>query len=156
MADWKRMRTEYITEKTSYRKLCEKYGVTLAELRTVAENEKWVELKTQTQHKIRTKVVESLSDKEARQTVSIDRTADKMIERIFKMIEDEESPLTPQEIKSLTSALEDLRKTKGVKSDKDQEEQDARIAKLRREAAGEINNADIKVTLEGDLEEYGK
>jgi molecular chaperone DnaK (HSP70) len=132
--EWNKIRAEYIADGTTYRQLAAKYGVSLGALGKRAEQEGWVELREQKRNKTTKKVVESLSDKEARQTVSIDRAADKLIERIFKMIEDEENPLTPQSIKSLTSALEDLKRTKGIKSQKDQEEQDARIAKLRREA----------------------
>lgn len=134
MPDWKKIRAEYINGGISYEALAKKHGVPYDTLKRRAREGKWRALKLENDQKSAQKVIEKLSDKEARQTVSIDRAADKLIERIFKMIEDEENPLTPQSIKSLTSALEDLKRTKGIKSKKDQEEQDARIAKLRREA----------------------
>ena len=153
---WNKIKAEYIAGGTSYRKLAEKYGVSFNTLKTRAKEEQWYELRQQKDHKTTIKVVESLSDKEARQTVSIDRAADKLIERIFKMIEDEENPLTPQSIKSLTSALEDLKRTKGIKSQKDQEEQDARIAKLRKEAQSEETSANVKVTIVDELDVFAQ
>ena len=73
MVEWQKIKAEYISTKTSYRKLASKYGLTLAELRNVAEKEKWVELKAQAQHKTNTKIVNAVSNKEAKKAPTIYR-----------------------------------------------------------------------------------
>lgn len=130
MVEWQKIKAEYISTKTSYRKLADKYGLTLAELRNVAEREKWVALKAQAQHKTNTKMVEAISTKEAKKVVDIDDVANKLLEKIVEMAET--MVVDTQSVKQLSSALKDLMVVKG--HPKDLEEQEARIAKLRREA----------------------
>jgi hypothetical protein len=146
--DWNKIKAEYIAGGTSYRKLAEKHKVKLSALRNVAEKEKWVELKSQAQHKSNTKIVESISTKEAKKAVDIIDVADKLlgkIEEIAGMVSD------PDSIKKLTSAIKDLKDIKGIKSDADMREQEARIAKLQKEAQEEDNSTtEIKVTFGSD------
>ena len=82
--------------------------------------------------KTTTKIVESLSDKDAEKVVDIIGVADKLLEKISEMLSAEVT--NAQGIKNLTSALKDLKDVKGFKSELDKQEQEARIAKLRREA----------------------
>ena len=42
MADWKKIKTEYITTETSYRKLAQKYGLDQATIARRAKKEGWV------------------------------------------------------------------------------------------------------------------
>ena len=69
MADWKRIKAEYLAGGTSYRKLAEKYGLTLAELRHVAEKEKWVDLRAQAQHKTNTEIVKAVGKRNAKEAI---------------------------------------------------------------------------------------
>ena len=152
--DWKRIKAEYISGGTSYRKLATKYEVKLSALRNVAEKEKWVELKAQAQHKTNTEIVDSVSKKEAKKAVTIIDVADKLLNKIIEVAE---VVSDPDSIKKLTSAIKDIKEIKGFKSDADMREQEARIAKLQREAeAGNEDTEDITVTLKGDLEIYSK
>lgn len=70
--DWEKIRNEYVTTKTSYRKLAEKYGVSFSNLKNVAVKEKWANQKEQTENKLRTetqkKIIEKVSDKLAENT----------------------------------------------------------------------------------------
>ena len=132
MVEWQKIKAEYISTKTSYRKLANKYGLTLAELRNVAEKEEWVKLKAQVQHKSNTKIVNAVSDKEAKKAVDIIDVADKLLNKISEIVDRYEDP---DSLKKLTSAIKDLRDIK--KSPEDREEQMARIAKLRKEAERE-------------------
>ena len=90
--DWKRIKAEYIAGGTSYRKLAEKYKVKLSALRNVAEKEKWVELKTQAQHKTNTKIVDSVSEKEAEKAVDklarVSDLTDKLLNKLEQAIEE--------------------------------------------------------------------
>ena len=198
--DWKRIKAEYIAGGTSYRKLAEKYGVKLSALRNVAEKEKWVELKTQAQHKTNTKIVDSVSNSEARKVVDklarvsdlTDRLLDKLEQAIeeldiqlykdvkkTKVIEynnelrpdkptketiyEEEKLLECRTIvdrsglKAIASSLKDIKEIQMLKSDLDKQEQEARIAKLQKEAQEEDNGVkEIKVSFGSDDKESKK
>lgn len=198
--DWKRIKAEYIAGGTSYRKLAEKYGVKLSALRNVAEKEKWVELKTQAQHKTNTKIVDSVSNSEAKKVVDklarvsdlTDRLLDKLEQAIeeldiqlykdvkkTKVIEynnelrpdkptketiyEEEKLLECRTIvdrsglKAIASSLKDIKEIQMLKSDLDKQEQEARIAKLQKEAQEEDNGVkEIKVSFGSDDKESKK
>ena len=59
-------------------------------------------------------------------------------------------------LKEMATAMKYLKECKGVKSEADIREQEARIAKLQKEAQEEDGATDITVILEGDLEKYSK
>ena len=150
--DWKKIKAEYIAGGTSYRKLTEKYKVKLSALRSVAEREKWVELKAQCQHKTDTKIVESISDDAAEKAVDIIDVADRLLAKITEVLE---VAATTQDIRHLTSALKDIKDIKGVKSEADIREQEARIAKLQKEAEKEADTVDeIEVIFNAGPEEW--
>jgi hypothetical protein len=136
--DWSKIKAEYIAGGTSYRKLCEKYNIKLSALRFKAEKEKWTELKAQAQHSANTKIVEAIATQKSEYNVDIYSVADKLLEKITSMLE--EDGLTTQSIKHLTSAIKDIKEIKGIKSDIDLKEQNARIDKLRKEI--EADNVD--------------
>ena len=152
--DWKKLKAEYIAGGTSYRKLAEKYDVSFGTLRKVAAKEKWTDLRNKAVARADTKIVESLSTKEADKAKKILDVADKLLDKIAEVIDVIDNPTG---IKDITTALKNLRDIKGIKSDVDLREQEARIAKLQKEAEADDNdNNEIKVTIEGDLEIYSK
>lgn len=130
--DWKRIKAEYIAGGTSYRKLAKKYGVSFSTLRGIAEREKWTDLKAQAQHNADTKLVKSIGEQNGTYSVSINDVANKLLEKIVAMMEMD--CVSSQAIKQLTSALKDIKEVKGIKSDIDLREQEARIDNLRRQA----------------------
>lgn len=135
MVEWQKIKAEYLAGDTSYRKLAKKYGLTLAVLRNVAEREEWVKLKAQAQHKTNTKIVNAVSDKEAKKAIDIIDVADKLLGKMAELMD--AVPLDTQSMKHLTSALKDLKEIKGYKSEADMQEQMARIRKLQKEAEKE-------------------
>ena len=60
--DWLTIRNDYINGGGSYRKLAEKYGITLATIRRRAEAENWIKLREEHQHKINTKAAQKRTD----------------------------------------------------------------------------------------------
>lgn len=132
--DWEssKAKAEYIAGGTSYRKLAEKYGVSLSVLRCVAQREDWVNLREQAQHKTDTEIVRSAAKSNAKKAKDIIDVADLLLSKVKEVAES--IPLDTKSIKELTSALKDLKDIKGYKSAKDLEEQNARIKKLKREA----------------------
>lgn len=153
--DWNKIKAEYIAGGTSYRRLAEKYGVDRNKIQVRATKENWVGLKSQAQAKTESKMVDSISDKEATKATNIIDVADKLIGKICEMLDSDVT--NAQSIKSLTSALKDLKEIKGYKSEADMREQEARIAKLQREAESEDkDNNEIKVIIESSLDEFSK
>jgi hypothetical protein len=66
-------------------------------------------------------------------------------------------PLDTQSFKQLTSALKDLKDIKGYKSAIDLKEQEARIAKLEKEAMDEkSNDTTVIVQFEEDITKWSK
>ena len=154
--DWKKLKAEYIAGGTSYRKLAEKYGVSFGTLRKVAAKEKWTDLRNKAVAKADTKMVESVSQKNAKIDDKYYNLVDKLLDRAEEVIE-KTSVWQVTSLKEMATALKYLKECKGVKSEIDLREQEARIAKLQKEAeADDTDNNEIKVTIEGDLEIYSK
>ena len=153
--DWNTIKAEYIAGGTSYRKLAEKYKVSFTTLQGVAKREQWVELRRQAQDKSDTKIVNSIAKDIANNSVKINNVADKLLEKISSMIEEHEEILyNSQSLKHITSALKDIKDIKGLKSDIDLREQEARINKLRKDAEEEQKDTTVTVILGGEAEDY--
>ena len=134
--DWKRIKAEYIAGGTSYRKLAEKYGVSFNTLKRRAKEEQWYELRGQKEHKTTTKVIENLSDKESEIDDKYFRIVDKLLKKAEATV-DAVDEWHPTLLKEMATTMKYLKECKGIKSDADAREQEARIAKLRREAERE-------------------
>lgn len=152
-ADYSRIKKEYIAGGTSFRKLAEKHGVPFGTLRKVAAKEQWTQLRTQTRAKADTKIAEVISNKEADRAEKIIDVADRLLVKITEVLE---VVTTTQDIRHLTSALKDIKDIKGVKSEADIREQEARIAKLQKEAQEETKDNEIRIIIGDDAEEYSK
>lgn len=153
--DWNKIKAEYIAGGTSYRKLAEKYGVSFSIVRWHADKEKWTDLKAKAQQNADTEIVKKIGGQTASRSAKLLTVADKLLDKISETI-DMMNVVDSQSLKHFTSALKDLKDIKGIKSDIDLKEQEARIAKLQREAQEEKEDKEIVVTIQGDLEEYSK
>ncbi len=167
MADWRKIKTEYITTDTSYRKLCEKYDVPLPTLRDRAKSDKWVEARTQYRDKAVTKATNAIIDKQAERASRLQSVADRLltkVERLMdmddKVIKDsdgESMVLGSKGMKSIAGVLKDIKEIQMIRSDADLEEQKARIAKLRKEAEEEKHDLKTEVCFtNGDVEEWSE
>jgi uncharacterized protein (DUF2235 family) len=152
--DWNKLKAEYIAGGTSYRKLAKKYNVSFNTLQGVARREKWCELKKQAEDKSTTKMVDSISKDIAKKSTKINDVADKLLDKIIWLL-DESEMVDSQVIKQCTSALKDIKDIKGIKSDIDLREQEARIDKLRKDAMAESADNTINVVMEGATDKYG-
>ena len=153
MADWQAIKTEYITTDTSYRKLSQKYGVHYKVISERGKNEKWVELRTQHRDKTLTDTLEKIRQQETNRAARIHGVADKLLRKIEVMVDSEE-PLSEKGIRALTAAVKDLKEIQNIKSDLDKQEQEARIANLRKQAEPEQTGATMVLTVEGLPEEF--
>ena len=133
MADWQAIKTEYITTDTSYRKLAQKYGVNVTNIAKKASSEGWVEQRKQYANETQLKTLAKISQQEANRAAKIHSVADKLLLKIEAMVESGE-PLDTKGIRALTAAVKDLKEIQSVRSELDRQEQEARIANLRKNA----------------------
>lgn len=157
--DWQQIKTEYITTDTSYRKLAEKYGVSRVQIGNVGREEKWVALRRQYLDDTLTKTVDAIGAQQVDRATRILTVADKLLNRIEAMVEDgEPTDMSPKSIRALTAAVRDLKEIQGIKSPLDEQEQEARIANLRKQAEkDESDGADvIEVVFAAGPEEWNE
>lgn len=193
--DWTKIKTEYITsDNSSYRKLADKYGISLGTLHKRAKKEKWVELKKQSYDKRVSKTVEAFEEKQAGKMARIQDITDKLLDKIERAVEEldiqlfkdvkkvkeieynnverpdkptkeiihEEETVTEvhtiidrKGVQELASAIKSLKEVQMLKTELDEQEQKARIDKLRKDAQDEQKDMSITVVLDGGLDEYG-
>ena len=164
MADWVRIRTEYITTDTSYRKLAAKYGISLSVLGDRASREKWPEQRRQFRAQTSSKAIAKASRKETARKIRILAVADKLLDALDRAIDELDLVVTTHKIKTksgdteetveyktvtrggcidvaglrmLVAALKDLKIIMGVMSDLDRQEKEARIEALRRKSGAD-------------------
>lgn len=159
MADWQAIKTEYITTDTSYRKLAEKYGVSRVQIGNVGAEEKWVELRRQHLDKTLTNTVDTISKQQVDRAANLISVADLLLAKVKSLVEMDAGVLSDtQSLKHISGVLKDIKEIQMIRSDADMREQDARIAKLRKEAEKEDDKdkRSITITLEGGLDEYAQ
>lgn len=86
--DWTAIKAEYITTRTSYRKLAEKYGVSRDLVADKGKEENWVELRRQFSAKTLAKAVAKSSSDQANKMARIDRVTDKLLDKLEKAVEE--------------------------------------------------------------------
>ena len=154
MADWKKIKSEYIRGGVSYRQLSAKYDVSFSTLRKVAARESWTELRSRAGAERDTKIVESIANQEAKRVDGVQTVADMLLNKIKEGVADGSLIIDAQSIRQITASIRDLRDIKGMKSELDMQEQIARIEKLRKEAQTEEQSRDIKVIISAELDDY--
>ncbi len=101
--DWKKIKTEYITtDKSSYRKLAEKYNIPLGTLQKRAKREKWPELKQQSGDRTVAKTVTQIEDKQVDKLKRIQDITDKLLDKIEKAVDELDIHLAKKTIKTKT------------------------------------------------------
>ena len=148
--DWSKIKAEYIAGGTSYRKLAKKYDVPFSNLKKVAIKEQWTQLREQAKNRTNTKLVENIGKQNAKIDERFYSLVDKLMQKAEETIEN--TPVwSVNALKEMSTALKYLKECKGVKSEADIREQEARIAKLQKEAQEEDNGAtEIRVTFGSD------
>ena len=144
--NWNAIRTDYITSNVSYRDLEEKYGVCYRQIAKKGKAEGWGSQRSQHNHAVVTKML----DDDAKQKVSSIERLETVADKVLDIIEAHINALDPTEVdtqslKHISGVLKDIKEVK--KNRKDLEEQDARIAKLRKEAEKEEDtNTEVVIT----------
>lgn len=192
--NWAKIKTEYITkDKSSYRKLSEKYGVSLGTIYKRASREKWCELKQQSYNKRVAKTVDAVESRQVEKLERILSITDKLLDKIEKAVDELDIQLCKNVKKTkeieynnferpdkptkeviheteevleyrtiidrkgaqeLASAIKSLKEVQMLKTELDEQEQQARIDKLRKDAKEEQIDTNITVTFEEDIDKY--
>lgn len=155
--NWKKAKAEYIAGGTSYRKLAEKYEESLSNIKRVAKNEGWVELKNQCKAKAATKIVEIESDKQANRMKRLLDVSDKLLQAVEDAVDQfqaGELMLDKGALKSLSGTIKDIKDIQNIKSELDIEEQKARIAILKKQAEKDDDGStEVTITFGVDEDE---
>ena len=151
MADWQKIKTEYITTDTSYRKLAQKHGVGYSVIGEKARLDGWVEQREQFRNKTLTKTVDAISNKQVDRAAKLISVADKLLAKVNSLLETDAEVLSDtQSMKHISGVLKDIKDIQMIRSEADMREQEARIAKLRKEAEKEeTQNRDVTITIAG-------
>lgn len=151
--DWNKIKAEYIAGGTSYRKLAAKYNVPFSNLKNIAIKEQWTHLREQAKNRTDTKLVENIGKQNAKIDDKYFRLVDMLLDKAEELILT--TPIwQPTGLKELATTMKYLKECKGVKSEADMREQEARIAKLQKEAQEESQDKEITIVFGSDTEDY--
>lgn len=163
--DWNTLKAEYIAGGISYRELAEKHGVSENTLRRRAAKEKWRQERHKSDTKTTQKIIDIVSDENAEKAVSAASLISEAAMNFLKQIAAESIKLINGEIDSecrtkyseYALALSRFKDVLDIKSEKDIEEQQARIDNLRKQAQKDDTDNDktIKVEYNG-MEVYSE
>ena len=158
-ADWSAIKNEYISTKTSYRKLADKYGIHYRKIAKVGQREDWDGQRTQLAHRTVTKTIERLSTTQADRAAKLASVSDLLLDQVKELLENKPEILEDtQAMRHISSVLKDYKEIQSIKGQRDTEEQEARIAKLQREAEKDADDKDrtVIVTIEGGNDAWRK
>ena len=158
MADWSKIKTEYITTDTSYRKLAEKYGVHYNAIANRSKQEGWISQRNQHCDSTMTKTLEAISNKQVDRATNLISVSDLLLAKVKSLLETDAEVLSDtQSMKHISGVLKDIKDIQMIKSDADLREQEARIANLRKQAEAENTNTEpVRVIIEDDLKKYSQ
>lgn len=157
MADWSKIKTEYITTKTSFRKLADKYGLHKDTIWKKAKDEGWDEQRRQHIDNTQTKILKADTEQKVSIAEKLNEATDMLLGNVVAQMQAREPmEMDVQEMKDISVVLKNVKDILGIKSKKDLEEQDARIKKLQKEVEQSDEKPVITVTLDGELSSYAK
>ena len=154
MADWVKIKAEYIRGGISYREISKKYNVSFSQVKRRALTEKWYTLKTQAAEKATTKIVEDAASQIAERNKRISQVADKLLDAICEGIDAGIFTVSTKGIREIAASLKDIKEIQGIRSDADMREQEARINKLVADSKrDEQVDQTVRVVLSPEAEE---
>lgn len=160
MADWNKIKTEYLTSDTSYRKLAQKYGVNAITIAKKASKEGWVSQRQQQANRTLSKTLTVVSNRQVNRAVRLQEVADKLLKKIEAAVDDynmEVLLVDRQSLRQITGALKDIKDIQMIRSEADLREQEARIAKLLKEAEREDSGPNkVVIQIEGGEDTWSK
>ena len=160
MADWNKIKTEYLTSDTSYRKLAQKYGVNATTIAKKASKEGWVSQRQQQANRTLSKTLTAVSNRQVNRAARLQKVADKLLNKIEAAVDDYNMAVLlvdRQSLRQITGALKDIKDIQMIRSEADLREQEARIAKLLKEAEREDSGPNkVVIQIEGGEDTWSK
>ena len=160
MADWNKIKTEYLTSDTSYRKLAQKYGVNATTIAKKASKEGWVSQRQQQANRTLSKTLTAVSNRQVNRAARLQKVADKLLNKIEAAVDDykmEVLLVDRQSLRQITGALKDIKDIQMIRSEADLREQEARISKLLKEAERENSGPNkVVIQIEGGEDTWSK
>ena len=160
MADWNKIKTEYLTSDTSYRKLAQKYGVNATTIAKKASKEDWVSQRQKQANRTLSKTLTAVSNRQVNRAARLQKVADKLLNKIEAAVDDynmEVLLVDRQSLRQITGALKDIKDIQMIRSKADLREQEARIAKLLKEAEREDSGPNkVVIQIEGGEDTWSK
>ena len=160
MADWNKIKTEYLTSDTSYRKLAQKYGVNAITIAKKASKEGWVSQRQQQANRTLSRTLTAVSNRQVNRAARLQDVADKLLNKIEAAVDDynmEVLLVDRQSLRQITGALKDIKDIQMIRSKADLREQEARIAKLLKEAEREDSGPNkVVIQIEGGEDTWSK
>lgn len=151
--DWNEIKTEYISTEIGYRDLAKKHGVSFSTLQRRARKENWAGLRRQVCDDTVTAVTTAVINSNVDRALRVQNVAEQLLDKIELTIDNIDGRKSARSVKDVADALKNVKDIMNIKSEADMQEQEARIAKLRREAElGE--GKDTKLEIVGIPEEY--
>lgn len=152
--DWAKIKAEYIAGGISYRSLAQKHNVSFNTLKTIAIKEEWAKLREQANNKATTKMVNDVVKENSKIDDKYYRIVDKLMGKAEELV-DNTRLWQVSTLKEMATAMKYLKECKGVKSDADLREQEARIKKLEKEISEEKKDTNINITFGDEVKKYG-
>ena len=147
MADWQKIKTEYITTDTSYRKLAQKYGLDQATIAQRGKKEDWVGIRKQKASETQAKIIDAVEGRKVDRATRLQSVADKLLDKVEALVETGDPMyMNSQAMKHISGVLKDIKEIHMIKSEADLREQEARIKKLQKEAEQEDTNTEVVIT----------
>lgn len=144
-ADWRAIKKEYITDPTtSYRSLAKKYNISREALSVRGRLEGWVAERRRFLDKTTSDLIRIEGNKTIDRAEKLRTAADILLDKVMQRAQD----VTPEEageIKTITAILKDIRDIQMLRSEGDLREQEARIAKLRKETETDKQETRVEV-----------
>jgi hypothetical protein len=154
MADWEKIKAEYITKNESPRTLAKKYRVSKDTIYQKINDEDWKGQKGQYKDTTGTKIIEAVQAQEVDRATKLFNASDLLLEKIVAGISAVEI-VAPTAAKNYSDALRNIKEIHMIRTAEDIEEQKARIAKLQKETE-DSKKEPIRVIIDDTLNDYGK
>ena len=152
-AMWDKLRLEYISSPDiSMRGLQKKYGIPFGAIKKRVDSEDWNKQRDEFRARSMQKSIDLATESKADECTRAFRVASKVMCKIEEYIDtvDLNDEYAMKNLKTITSAIKDLKEIGLFRSMLDQAEQEARIKKLRKDAEEEQKDTNITVAFMED------
>ena len=106
--DWNAAKTEYVTTDTSYRKIAEKYHVSLTQVAKHALDDEWVDAKKHFQNDTYTSTLNAVANESVERAARILHISDRILDKVENAVElVEETDM--RAYKQITAILKDIK-----------------------------------------------